>query len=311
LKPIGVFDSGVGGLTVLRALRAAMPDENFIYLGDTARLPYGTKSAETVVRYSLQCAAALIQRRIRCLVVACNTASASALDALRAHHPTLPVIGVIEPGAQAAVAASASQHIAVIATEGTVAGGAYQTAIHRLNPAARVTSRACSLFVSMAEEGWTEGPIAEAVARRYLNPIFGEPIFGDPIFQSCEAPDTLVLGCTHFPTLVESIRAVLPPQVTIVDSAATTAAAVLRQLRGGAGQDRAVARDRAASHDRAAAQDGTTSHDGAVSYADRADPSASGAVSWLATDGAARFARVGSTFLGETLRAEAVEIIDL
>jgi glutamate racemase len=293
LNPIGVFDSGVGGLTVLRALRAAMPDENFIYLGDTARLPYGTKSAETVVRYSLQCAAALIRRRIRCLVVACNTASASALDALRAHHPTLPVIGVIEPGAEAAVAASASQHIAVIATEGTVAGGAYQTAIHRLNPAARVTSRACSLFVSMAEEGWTEGPIAEAVARRYLNPIFGDPISGDPIFQSGEAPDTLVLGCTHFPALAESIRAVLPEQVTIVDSAATTAAAVLRQLRG------------------AAARDGTAARDGAVSYADRSDPAAPGAVYWLATDGAARFARVGSAFLGETLRAEAVEIIDL
>ena len=293
MNPIGVFDSGVGGLTVLRALRAAMPDENFIYLGDTARLPYGTKSAETVVRYSLQCAAALIRRRIRCLVVACNTASASALDALRAHHPTLPVIGVIEPGAEAAVAASASQHIAVIATEGTVAGGAYQTAIHRLNPAARVTSRACSLFVSMAEEGWTEGPIAEAVARRYLNPIFGDPISGDPIFQSGEAPDTLVLGCTHFPALAESIRAVLPEQVTIVDSAATTAAAVLRQLRG------------------AGARGGAAARDGAVSYADRSDPAAPGAVYWLATDGAARFARVGSAFLGETLRAEAVEIIDL
>jgi glutamate racemase len=275
--PIGVFDSGVGGLTVLRALRSAMPAENFIYLGDTARLPYGTKSAETVVRYSLQCAAALVRRRIRCLVVACNTASASALDALRAHHPTLPIVGVIEPGAEAAVAASASGHIAVIATEGTVGGGAYQAAIHRLNPAAQVTSRACSLFVSMAEEGWTEGPIAEAVARRYL----------DPIFQTKDAPDTLVLGCTHFPALAATIRAALPPHVNIVDSAATTAAAVFRQLRGAAARD------------------------GAVSYADRADPLAPGAVYWLATDGAARFARVGSTFLGETLRAEAVEIIDL
>src|SRR3984957_2299348 len=140
--PIGVFDSGVGGLTVLHALRLAMPAQDFIYLGDTARLPYGTKSAETVVRYSLQCAAALIRRRVRCLVVACNTASASALDALRAQHPDLPVIGVIEPGAAAAVAASESQHIAVIATEGTIAGGAYPKAIQRLNPGARVTSRA-------------------------------------------------------------------------------------------------------------------------------------------------------------------------
>jgi glutamate racemase len=264
--PIGVFDSGVGGLTVLRALRSAMPAENFIYLGDTARLPYGTKSAETVVRYSLQCAAALVRRRIRCLVVACNTASASALDALRLQHPALPVIGVIEPGAQAAVAASVSQHIAVIATEGTIGGGAYQTAIHRVNPSARITSRACSLFVSMAEEGWTEGPIAEAVARRYL----------DPIFQTGDAPDTLVLGCTHFPALAAAIRTVLPAHVSIVDSAATTAAAVLHRLHGGFGP-----------------------------------PGARGAVAWLATDGAARFARVGSTFLGETLHAETVEIIDL
>ncbi len=273
--PIGVFDSGVGGLTVLRALRSAMPAENFIYLGDTARLPYGTKSAETVVRYSLQCAAALLQRRVRCLVVACNTASASALDALRLHHPGLPVIGVIEPGAQAAVAASASQHIAVIGTEGTIAGGAYRTAIHRLNPAARVTSRACSLFVSMAEEGWTLGPIAEAVARRYL----------DPIFQPDDAPDTLVLGCTHFPALAAAIRAVLPRHVNIVDSAATTAAAVRYQLHG------------------APAPAGET---GASSVS--AGP---GAVTWLATDGAARFARVGSAFLGETLRAATIEIVDL
>src|SRR5271170_1193842 len=216
--PIGVFDSGVGGLTVLRALRSAMPAQDFIYLGDTARLPYGTKSADTVVRYSLQCAAALLQRSVRCLVVACNTASPSALDALRLHHPLLPVIGVIEPGAKAAVAASVSQHIAVIATEGTIGGGAYRTAIHRLNPAARVTSMACSLFVSMAEEGWTDGPIAEAVARRYLDPIF---------IQRDDVPDTLVLGCTHFPVLASAIRAVLPAHVHMVDSAATTAAAVL------------------------------------------------------------------------------------
>lgn len=273
--PIGVFDSGVGGLTVLRALRAAMPEENFIYLGDTARLPYGTKSAETVVRYSLQCASALIERGVRCLVVACNTVSASALDALRRHHPTLPVIGVIEPGAQAAVSASVSQHIAVIATEGTIAGDAYKTAIHRFSPSARVTSRACSLFVSMAEEGWTEGPIAEAVARRYL----------DPIFQSGDAPDTLVLGCTHFPALAGALSAVLPPQVVIVDSAATTAAAVLAQLHGtGRPPGERAAPGKAAAH---------------------------GVVKWLATDGAARFARVSGTFLGETLPVGAIEIIDL
>jgi glutamate racemase len=257
--PIGVFDSGVGGLTVLRALRGAMPAANFIYLGDTARLPYGTKSAETVVRYSLQCADALVERGIRGLIVACNTASASALDALRLQHPTLPVIGVIEPGAAAAAAASASRHIAVIA-------GAYRTAIQRLSPGARVTSQACSLFVSMAEEGWTEGPIAEAVAHRYL----------DRIFDKADAPDTLVLGCTHFPVLAAAIGAALPPDVSIVDSAATTAAAALKQFGPPA-----------------------------------AAPGVRGAITWLATDGAARFARVGGTFFGEAMHADAVEIVDL
>jgi glutamate racemase len=265
--PIGVFDSGVGGLTVLRALRAVLPHEDFIYLGDTARLPYGTKSAATVARYSLQCAAALVQRRIRCLVVACNTASASALTALREAYPELPVIGVIEPGAEAAVAASRSQHIAVIATEGTIAGGAYQAAIARRNPQARVSARACGLFVAMAEEGWMNGPIAEAVAHRYLDPLFG----------TVDAPDTLVLGCTHFPVLAAPIRAALPASVRIVDSAATTAAAVLHQL------------GKSAPHSQ----------------------SQPGTVSWLATDGAARFARVGATFLGEPLQAATVKIVDL
>jgi glutamate racemase len=275
--PIGVFDSGVGGLTVLRALRRSMSGENFIYLGDTARLPYGTKSAGTVVRYSLQCAAALVAREIRCLVVACNTASASALPALRLQYPELPVIGVIEPGAAAAVGASRTQAIAVIATEGTIGGGAYQEAIRRLSPGARVTSRACSLFVAMAEEGWTEGPIAEAVAHRYLDPLFDAP----------DAPDTLVLGCTHFPVLANAIRAVLPLGVTIIDSAATTAAAVQRQLAQAAGA--AVSQAAAAA---------ATVH-------------ATGRVRWLATDGAARFARVGTTFLGETLGASDVELVDL
>ena len=266
-RPVGVFDSGVGGLTVLRALRAAMPERDFIYLGDTARLPYGTKSAQSVERYSLQCAAALIERDIGCLVVACNTASASALDALRRQYPALPIIGVIEPGAEAAVAASRSQHIAVIGTEGTINGGAYEAAIRRLNASARVTSSACSLFVAMAEEGWTTGPIAEAVAQRYLAPIFAA---GD-------AADTLVLGCTHFPALSESICSVLPAHVQLVDSALTTAAAVARRLQAAPSQLGA----------------------------------SRGSVTWLATDGAARFARVGSAFLGQALCADAVEIIDL
>ncbi len=273
--PIGVFDSGVGGLTVLRALRSALPTEDFIYLGDTARLPYGTKSAQSVVRYSLQCAGALIDRGIRYLVVACNTASASALDALRSRYPEIPVVGVIEPGAAAAVAASRSEHIAVIGTEGTIGGEAYQTAIRRLNSEVRVSAQACSLFVAMAEEGWVEGPIAEAVARRYLAPLFPTG-YTDPSGEVPRGvPDTLVLGCTHFPALAHTIRAVLPEGVRVVDSAASIAAVVAREL--------AVA-----------------------------DPHRrSGAVRWLATDGAARFARVSATFLAESLRADEIEIIDL
>lgn len=265
--PIGVFDSGVGGLTVLRALRAALPAADFIYLGDTARLPYGTKSAETVIRYSLQCAAALVARDVACLVVACNTASASALDALREHHPDIPVIGVIEPGAAAAVETSRSGDIVVIATEGTVAGGAYQRAISRVSGAARVRASACALFVALAEEGWTEGPIAAAVARHYL----------DPLFPAGGTADTLVLGCTHFPLLAEVIAQALPAHVRIVDSAITTAQAVLRQLG--------------------------SAHAGTAG--------APGRVRWLATDGAARFARIGTRFFGAALRADNIEIIDL
>ena len=273
MKPIGVFDSGVGGLTVLAALRHAMPAEDFIYLGDTARLPYGTKSSDTVARYSLQCAEALVARGIRCLVVACNTASALGLEVLRVRHPGLAVMGVIEPGAQAAVAISSSQHIAVIGTEGTIKGGAYQAAIRRLNPLARVVAAPCSLFVALAEEGWTTGHIAEATAQRYLGPLFASDPGG--------VPDTLVLGCTHFPALAAPIRKALPMQVRIVDSDQTTAAAVAREL--------------------------------AVREAPRGQlhGGSRGSVRWLATDGAARFARASRTFLGEALRAADIEIIDL
>jgi glutamate racemase len=292
--PIGVFDSGVGGLTVLRALRDALPGQDFVYLGDTARLPYGTKSSDTVARYSLQCTAALVARGIGRLVVACNTASASALGALRERYPALPVIGVIEPGAQAAVAASASQRIAVIATEGTIRGGAYQAAIRRRSPTAEVTARACSMFVALAEEGWTSGAIVEAAAHRYL----------DPVFSVREPPDTLVLGCTHFPVLEQALRAVLPAGVRIVDSAATTAAALLEELRGGSPDPglHAAAKPTATATNAAGTATGAS---GLVTAA------TGGRITWLATDDADRFARVGAGFFGEELRSEAVQIVDL
>jgi glutamate racemase len=218
--PIGVFDSGVGGLTVLRALRSQLPREEFIYLGDTARLPYGTKSAASVERYSIQAAQFLIGRGIKCLVVACNTASAVALDALRSAFAPVPVIGVVEPGAAAACAESRTGHIAVLATEGTVQGGAYQRAIASRRPDAVVRAQPCSLFVALAEEGWNEGPIAESIARRYLSEILKD-----------EQIDTLLLGCTHFPVLMSTLAHVVGSAIHIVDSARTTANMLARELR--------------------------------------------------------------------------------
>ena len=241
-QAIGVFDSGVGGLTVLRALRTALPGEDLLYLGDTARVPYGTKSASSVTRYALQAARALVKREIKLLVVACNTASSVALDALASEHEDVPVLGVVRPGAEAACEVSASGRIAVIATESTVRGGAYQHAIQALRPEARVTARACSLFVALAEEGWTEGPIVEGVAERYLRPDFDTRVDA--------RPDVLVLGCTHFPVLAPVIASVLGEGVVMVDSAETTASAVARELDrrglahpGGRGEVRFLATD--------------------------------------------------------------------
>lgn len=232
--PIGVFDSGVGGLTVYRALRACLPHEDFVYLGDTARLPYGTKSPETVARYAAQIADHLICADIKLLVVACNTASALALPYLRQHRPDLPCLGVIEPGARAAAKATRTGQVVVLATEGTVRSGAYQSAIRRLLPQVQIQAIPCNLLVGLAEEGWSEGAEAEVVLRRYLADI------------NLTAFDTVVLGCTHFPLLAPALRQLLPAGVSLVDSAFTTAEAVsgflaekgLQKSGSMAGQDR-------------------------------------------------------------------------
>ncbi len=216
--PIGIFDSGMGGLTVMRALAERLPGEQFIYLGDTARLPYGTKSAETVRRYALQAAHALTARGVKLVVIACNTASVG-LPYLKEALAPLPVIGVIEPGAEAALAVAPKGPIAVIATEGTVKGGAYVSAIHALSMAP-VAQQACPLFVPMAEEGLIDGPIAEAVARRYL----------EPLMARLPKPQVLVLGCTHYPVLKDIIARVVGSEIALVDSAAITAAAVAKLL---------------------------------------------------------------------------------
>jgi len=268
-RPIGVFDSGVGGLTVLRALQAQLPKESFVYLGDTARLPYGTKSSASIERYALQAVALLVRYNIKCLVIACNTASAIALPALRARFAPLPIIGVVEPGAEAGCAATRSGRIAVIATESTVRGGAYQAAIAARRSDAHVVARACPLFVALAEEGLTSGPIVEAIAHRYLDELFA---------PASSAPDTLVLGCTHFPVLTAALAAVVGKSVTIVDSAMTTAAALHRVL---------------ASAGLLASRDACPS------------------LQLLATDGCDRFARVGQIFLGAQIATSAVELVDL
>ncbi|MFA5120638.1 glutamate racemase [Zavarzinia sp.] len=222
--PIGIFDSGVGGLSVLDAIADRLPAENLLYLGDTARLPYGTKSPETVARYAVQAAGHLVERGVKMLVIACNTASAHAMPALRAAFPAIPVIGVIEPGAAAAVAAAPRGLIGVLATESTVGSGAYLKAIKDLRPDAEVRQQACTVFVAMAEEGWTEGEAVEAAARRYIEPILNH---GRP------RPEVLVLGCTHFPLLAQAIAAVAGPGVALVDSASTAAEAVEAALAAG------------------------------------------------------------------------------
>jgi glutamate racemase len=257
LKPIGIFDSGMGGLTVMRALKARLPRESFVYLGDTARLPYGSKSADTVTRYAVQASAALMQYDIKLLVVACNTASAAALPALSQALAPLPVVGVIAPGAEAAVAAVPEGPIAVIATEGTVKGGAYVRAIQALAPQMPVVQQACPLFVALAEEGLRDGPIAELAAHRYL----------DPLLATMPKPRGLVLGCTHFPVLKQTIAKIAGPDVILIDSAETTAMAVEKILR------------------------------------DKSLLQTSGVATslFLATDAPGRFAHLGETFLGEPI----------
>ncbi|HTP29113.1 MAG TPA: glutamate racemase [Anaeromyxobacteraceae bacterium] len=220
---IGIFDSGIGGLTVLKAILERLPGLDTVYLGDTARVPYGSKSPEVVTRYSLRNAGFLAARAVDLIVVACNTASAVALPALRETY-AVPVLGVVEPGARVAGRDSRSGRIGVIGTESTIASAAYQRAIRAARPGAHVVARACPLFVPLAEEGWVspEDEVVRAVARRYLEPFAAADI------------DTLVLGCTHYPLLKDAIAAALP-KIALVDSAAAIAAEVSMQVEAGKG----------------------------------------------------------------------------
>ncbi len=257
----------MGGLTVMRAMRARLPGENLLYLGDTARLPYGTKSADTVIRYAVTAARALTARGIKMLVVACNTASSVALPALNQALAPLPVIGVIEPGAAAAVAAAKGEPVAVIATEGTVKGGAYVRAIQTLAPDLPVVQQAAPLLVPLAEEGLVTGEIARLAVARYLTPLLA----------TMPHPHILVLGCTHFPALKQTIAQVAGPDVTLVDSAATTACAVEAKLEA----------------------------------LGLRNPGTQGVSQFLATDAPDRFSRVGEIFLGAPIDPGSVEVVDL
>ena len=244
----------MGGLTVLRALRDAMPGESFVYLGDTARLPYGTKTPETVARYAGQAAGHLVAAGVKAVVIACNTASATALPALQARFAPLPIFGVVEPGADAAAERGGS--VALLATESTVRQGAYQRAL-LCRGVARVRARAAPLLVALAEEGATE--LQATILQHYLQGLLS---------PRCR---TLLLGCTHFPVFVPALRSLLPDDLIVVDSASTTAAQVARQLTPAA--------------------------------------AGKGSIRFLATDGAARFQRVGARFLGEPIRE--VELVDV
>jgi glutamate racemase len=272
--PIGIFDSGVGGLTVYRALHEHLPNERFVYLGDTARVPYGTKSLATVERYAVENAQFLAARGIKLLVVACNTASALALPAIR-QALSFDVAGVIGPGARAAVAASKGKRIGVIATESTVQSGAYSLAIEKVDTAAVVIERACPLFVPLAEEGWADEEVARTVAETYLKDLRS-------------SIDTLVLGCTHYPILKKVIQDCMSEQVELIDSGEATAREVKTLL-----EEKDLAHPPLAPSETGALE---------RHLCDDLDH-------FYVTDAAERFARVAERFLGsKPARLEAVEV---
>jgi glutamate racemase len=216
-RPIGVFDSGIGGLTVVKALRDLLPNESIFYLGDTARVPYGGKSASTVERYSTEMAEMLVAEGVKAIVVACNSASSVALPKLE-QTLSLPVIGVIKPGAQAAIAATRNRHVGVIGTRATIKSGAYERALRALEPKIDIVAQACPLLVPLIEEGWLDDELTDRAIGRYLGPLMRNGI------------DTLVLGCTHYPLLAPAIARFLENRITLVDSAHNCAVAVRELL---------------------------------------------------------------------------------
>jgi len=265
---IGVFDSGVGGLTVLKALLQVVPDADYLYFGDTARLPYGSKSVETVSKYAILAARHLERHHAQLLVIACNTASALALDALR-QAVRVPVIGVVEPGAEQAALESKNRRAVVLGTQATIASHAYLKALAARGIEAR--EKACPLLVPLVEEGWIEHPVTEQVSRIYLDEAFSE---------GYESADTVVLGCTHYPLLKPLLRRLAPEHVAIIDSAQSTAQAVVKVLGKAAPVDLALGERRHAPR-----------------------------LKFFATDSAEKFRCLGTRFLGHSI--EEVVHVDL
>ncbi len=265
-KAIGVFDSGIGGISVLSALKKRLPHESFVYLGDMARVPYGTKSKHTVIRYTIDAARMLLEKNIKLLVIACNTATAFALPEV--HEAIgIPVIGVIEHSAKKACLVSQKGHIALIATEGTVSSGSYEQVVAKVSPSTRLTGKSCGLFVSLAEEGFLDHPITDQVVHEYLDPLFALP----------DAPDCLILGCTHYPFLLNPIKRVVNTRMTIVDPAEETAIEVQNWLSANNMNN---------------------------------DTQQTKPIEYLITDAKSRFLRLAQLFLGETITPEAVTVFD-
>lgn len=217
-RPIGIFDSGVGGLTVVKEVMQQLPNEQIIYFGDTARVPYGSKSKETITKFSRQIIKFLLEKNVKAVIIACGTASSNSLKTMRREFEALPIKGVVQPGAIAAVHTTKNNKIGIIGTEGTVRSGAYRKLIQEQNPDIEVYSKACPLFVPLAEEGWVTGDIAKQTAQIYLKDLLQEAI------------DTLVLGCTHYPLLKSCIQEVVGDSVTLVNPATETAAQIKQLL---------------------------------------------------------------------------------
>lgn len=332
--PIGLFDSGVGGLTVLRALHAVLPKEKYVYLGDTARLPYGTKSEETIIRYALQCTAKLMEDDLKILVVACNTVSSVALPSLQKAYPHIQVVGVVEPGAKAACLATKNNHIAILGTESTIRGRAYEYAIKAINHNAQTIAKPSPLFVGMAEEGLTQGKLVEDIAKYYISDIFqldSDTIIDEVNTSSANLsqdricsqtkrstenafikPDTLVLGCTHFPLVKNAIANVLGADVALVDSAQTTAIAVQELLiknnllcdASMAFQNEQEVLCNQESQNKNHKENCTKSHKESCTHKDTVN-----SIRFLTTDDKNKFATIGENFLGFALHS--VELVDL